>query len=100
VDSSRREIPNVDKKPQSDDAEELNLLLSEQSRPPSGNHTYYFHSTSRIYAESIIKDVIDLGKGMAKPDFGRSSSFYLNDELRCATGWGRLRHLNSCVILV
>jgi len=103
VDSLRKEIPNiliVDKEPHSDDAEELNLLLSEQSRPSSNNHTYYFHSTSRNYAESIKQDGIKLGQGMPRQDFGSSPSFCLNDKFRYATEWGRRRHPNSCTILV
>jgi hypothetical protein len=98
------EIPNI-LIVESNDVEELNLLLSLQSLqscPSSDEHTYYFHTTNRNGAESIIKNGIHLGKCAPYQDFGRSS-FYLNDEFRCATEWGRKRYLNlpnTCVILV
>ncbi|GBB92945.1 hypothetical protein RclHR1_02090009 [Rhizophagus clarus] len=91
----------VDKMPASGDDEELNLLLSE-SCSSSDNHTYYFHTTNRNHAESIIKSGIDVGRCYGNQDFGRSASFHLNDDFRCAVEWGRKRYMNpnSCVIFV
>ncbi|GBB91529.1 hypothetical protein RclHR1_01890003 [Rhizophagus clarus] len=94
----------ADKIPESNDVDKFNLLLSLQSlqlRPSSDEHTYYFHTTNQNGAESIIKDGIHLGKSAPYQDFGRSS-FYLNNEFRYATEWGRNRYLNpnSCVIFV